>query len=164
MTQKSKPFSEELVRDAENLIVNEPSTVRSGARVIEAVEAMVKDPRTETVYVVDLYNRLKGIITVNDLLKVSSIQMGATKRTRMLNFFSYMGLLYSETVDDIMRKPVTIGEDDKLIDALNIMESKELTDLPVVDKNNILVAELNGLEMLTVILNKIKTGDFENIS
>lgn len=163
MSDEVKPLSEEIVRDVHLLIVNQPATVKMGAKVIEAVEAVLKDPRTSTVYVVDMYGVLKGIITVNDLLRVSSIQVGAAKKSSMLNFFRYMHLAYSEHVEDIMRKPLYIREDEKLLKGLQIIEDNDLTDLPVVDRNNVVVGELNGLEILTVIYDKIKSDDVDKL-
>ena len=98
-----------------------------------------------------------------DLLKVSSIQMGAHKKFAMLNFFKYMNLVYSEHVEDIMRKTNTVKKTDKLMKALKVMESKGLSDLPIVDKNNMIIGELNGLEILTVIHKKIKSGEIDEL-
>ena len=163
MTAHIKRFSEELVKDAESLIVNDPISVREGVEVFAAVEAILKDPRTQTVYVVDKKYRLKGILNINDLLKVSSVQMAPRKKKKMWNFFKYMSLLYSETVNDIMRKPVSVRMDDKVIDALQLMERNNLMDLPVVDGNDKLIGELNGMEILTVLHEKIKSGELEKL-
>ena len=163
VSRLSKPFSEELVKDAKRLIVNNPATVQMGAQVFLAVEEILKDPRTETVYVVDETRKLRGIITVSDLLKVSCIQVGAQKKSKFLNFFKYMGLLYSENVEDIMRKPISVKNTEKLMTALSIMEEKELSDLPVVDNNNEIIGELNGLEILAVMRDKIKSGELDKL-
>jgi CBS domain-containing protein len=163
MADDCREFSEELVRDAHSLIVNDPAHVELGSKVYAAVNEILRDPRTETVYIVDEQDHLKGIITVSDLLKVSSIQVGAYKRKKFMNIFNYMSLLYSETVEDIMRKPISIRGDQKLINALQLMEEHKLSDLPVVDKNNRLIGELNGLEILTVIKDKIDSGDIDKL-
>jgi CBS domain-containing protein len=110
-----------------------------------------------------MYGVLKGIITVNDLLRVLSVQVGATSKLAMLNFFKYMNLAYSENVEDIMRRPMSIREDEKLMKGLKLIEENDLTDLPVVDKDNVVVGELNGLEILTLINNKIKSGDADKL-
>jgi CBS domain-containing protein len=163
LSRPSKPFAEELVKDAKRLIVNNPATVNMGAQVYSAVEEILKDPRTETVYVIDETRRLVGIITVNDLLKVSCIQLSAYKKTNLFNFFKYMSLLYSEHVEDIMRKPISIRNKEKLISALGIMEKNNLSDLPVVDENNVIIGELNGLEILAVMRDKIKSGELDKL-
>lgn len=163
MAKPGKPFNEELVKDAKRLIVNNPATVVLGTKVFAAVEEILKDPRTETVYVIDETRKLKGIITVSDLLKVSCIQMGAPRRTSVWNFFKYMSLLYSEHVEDIMRKPISVRNTEKLLTALNLMEKHNLADLPVVDENNTIVGELNGLEILAVIRTKIKSGELDKL-
>jgi hypothetical protein len=46
MTEECKPLSEEIVKDVHLLIINQPATVKMGSKVIEAVEAVLKDPRT----------------------------------------------------------------------------------------------------------------------
>jgi Mg/Co/Ni transporter MgtE len=163
MAPRIKRFSEELVKDAESLIVSDPASVREGVEVFAAVEAILEDPRTLTVYVVDKKYRLKGILVINDLLKVSAIQMTPKKKKTMINIFKYMSLLYSETVNDIMRKPVSIRMDDKIINALQLMEKHNLIDLPVVDGNNKLIGELSGLEILTVLREKINCGELEKL-
>ncbi|UCH88394.1 MAG: CBS domain-containing protein [Thermoplasmata archaeon] len=163
MSKETKPFSDELVKDATSLIVNDPAIVTLGSKVFSAVEAILRDPRTKTVYVVDEKKKLVGIITVSDLLKISCIQIGGIKRPRLLGFFKYMSLLYSETVEDIMRTPISTRDDEKLIHALQLMEKNNLSALPVVDKNNTIVGELNGLEILTVIYDKIECGELEKL-
>jgi CBS domain-containing protein len=161
--QEIKPISEELVKDAQYLIVCDPAKVKLGSKVFAAVEEVLRDPRTETVYVVDDNDKLKGIISVRDLLKVSSVQIGSQKRIKLLNFFKYMNILYSETVEDIMQKPVTVRNETKLLDALLLMEKNDMSDLPVIDSNNVIIGELNGLELLTVIHKKIKSGELEKL-
>ena len=163
MAPNVKKFSEELVKDTESLIVSDPASVREGVEVFAAVEAVLEDPRTQTVYVVNKKYRLQGILTINDLLKVSAIQMTPKKKKTMINIFKYMSLLYSETVNDIMRKPVSVRMDDKIIHALQLMEKYNLIDLPVVDGNNKLIGELSGLEILTVLREKINCGELDKL-
>jgi Mg/Co/Ni transporter MgtE len=163
MADEIKHLREELVRDAETLIVCDPATVQLGSKVIDAVDSILKDPRTQTVYVVDMYNKLMGTITVNDLLKISAIQVGAYRKFKVLNFFTYMSLLYSEIVDEIMRKPIAVRKEDKFLKALQIMEENDLADLPVIDDSGELIGELNGLEMLTLIQGKINNGELDKL-
>jgi Mg/Co/Ni transporter MgtE len=163
MSEEGKKFSEELVKDAEKLIVSDPASVETGTDVFTAVEAVLKEPRTKSVYVLDERQKLIGLITVHELLKVSSIQVGAHKRKRFLGFFKYMNLLYSETVDEVMRNPCSVRMDDKLIHALQLMEEFSLLDIPVVDGNDRLIGELSGLEVLTVLRDKIKSGEIEKL-
>jgi len=47
-----------------------------------------------------------------------------------------------------MVKPVTVSEDDRLLNALEKMMKHGLEDLPVVDENGTLIGELNGFEIL----------------
>lgn len=157
MPHRIKEFAKEQVKDAESLIVSDPTEVKLGTQVIDAVDAILKDPRTQTVYVVDEDGLLEGLVTVHELLKVSSIQVGATKKKSILKFFKYMTLIYSETVDDIMRRPLSVKMNDTLIHALQLMEENNLFDLPVVDEDNRLIGELSGLEILTVLRDKLRS-------
>jgi len=159
----AKPLSKELISEIHTLIVNNPATVQTGSKILDAVESMLDDPRTHAVYVVDEDEKVIGIITLSDLIGVTSVQTGAVAKKKMFSFWNYSKLLYCETVDDIMRKPVTMRLDDTIISALRVIEEHNLFALPLVDDKGRLIGELNGLEILMEIHEKITSGEARKI-
>ncbi len=46
------------------------------------------------------------------------------------------------------KSPVKLTKQDKVLDALKLMVQTNLNNLPVVDENNVLIGELDGIEIL----------------
>ena len=141
-------FTLKHVRDAFNLIVVEPSYVYEDASVSEVVEKMLLGNKLNTVYVVDKKKRLVGMITLSELLRLTTAKVGmmGSESFSANKVFKYV---LSKNAKDIMDTPISTTPDSLLIDALVEMLDNQLTDLAVVDKNNILIGELNGYEILT---------------
>jgi CBS domain-containing protein len=135
------------VKDAYRLIVSDPIVVSKGMGLHDVVDRVLADPRTRSAYVVDDKNRLVGMIGLTQMLaaiqgSLSLFEKGrqktATKKRVPLPF----------SVEEYMVRPVTVTEDDRLLNALERMMKHGLEDLPVVDENDALVGELNGFEIL----------------
>jgi len=134
------------VRDAYRLIVSDPIVVTKGMGLYEVVDRVLGDPRTRSAYVVDGQRKLIGMIGLTQMLKAIQGSLSLFDRGRQQTRIKRAPLPFS--VEDYMVKPVTVTEDDKLLNALEKMIKHGLEDLPVVDENGVLAGELNGFEIL----------------
>lgn len=104
----------------------ENAVVLSGASLREAIVEM-SAKALSMVTVVDLEGRLMGIITDGDLRRM--LERGID--------------VYHETIDHVMTKsPTSIDYREMAVDALQIMNNRNITCLPVVDEKNLVVGSL----------------------
>ena len=84
------------------------------------------------VCMINTENKLAGIITDGDI------------RRRLLASQKPLSALFIEdAIKYSIRSPITISNDMELSDAVNLMESKKVWDLPVVDQTNHLIGLLH---------------------
>jgi arabinose-5-phosphate isomerase len=106
--------------------------VFEGATMTEAIHEMDR-PGLGVTFVLDRERRLAGIVTDGDIRRCI---------VRKKN----LGTL---TVDDVMTTtPMTATPDMPAYDALNIMEQKQITVLPIIDKENCVVGILHLHDIL----------------
>lgn len=104
----------------------ENAVVLSGASLREAIVEM-SAKALSMVTVVDSEGRLMGIITDGDLRRM--LERGID--------------VYHETIDHVMTKnPISIDYREMAVDALQIMNNRNITCLPVVDEKNLVVGSL----------------------
>lgn len=104
----------------------ENAVVLSGASLREAIVEM-SAKALSMVTVVDSEGRLMGIITDGDLRRM--LERGID--------------VYHETIDHVMTKsPISIDYREMAVDALQIMNNRNITCLPVVDEKNMVVGSL----------------------
>ena len=144
-----KPISDIRVSDviAEIGKTTKAATVSIDAHLKDAVEAMVEDSETRKVYVVDSDGKLKGTITLETLLRHGGYLLGVRK-AGMTSFLKMLGEISTDKVTEVMNKPVKVLHNEMLVNVTRMMVEHHLNDLPIVDDNNILVGELNGLDIL----------------
>lgn len=142
-----KDIRDFLVEDLENVIIGKPAIVQEGSDLNDAIEAITQSPTSRKVYVVDGEGKLKGVITIETLLRHTGYRMGV-REGGMISFFKFLGGILKEDVGDIMEKPVTITKRHKMLDALEMMVEHHLNDLPIVDDEERIIGELHSLEIL----------------
>lgn len=148
------------VRDIYSLYDLEPSIVRQGDPVWKMVAALITRPRGRNVYVTEADGRLIGIISFRDILRVTNARLGA-RRAGVMGFVKYLGDLFREDIDTLMRNPVSVKPDTELLEALRMMEETKMNDMPVVDDDEKIVGELSGMEILRFAYADIRKGDEE---
>ncbi len=148
------------VEDIFDLYDIEPSVVKVGDPVWKMVAALITRPRGRNVYVTDAEGKLVGIISFRDILRVTNARLGA-RRAGVVAFVNYLRDVFREDVDKMMRSPVSVNPKTNLLEALHIMESNKMNDMPVVDENKKLVGELSGMEILRFAYADIRRGDEE---
>lgn len=139
-------FSFRYVRDAFRLVVTEPIIVTSDMNLREVLEQVLEDPRTRSAYVVDDKHRLKGMIALKQMLEAIAGSLALFEPGGRPSKGGRASVPFS--VEECMFMPVTVAEDDRLIEALTKMMANGQEDLPVVDEDDVLIGELNGFEIL----------------
>lgn len=124
-----------------------PATVGADASLREAVEAIIKDSETRKVYVLDADGKLVGTITLEVLLRHGGYRLGV-RSTGMTSFLRMLREITDDNVKEVMAKPVKVSKDELLVNVTKLMVENHLNDLPIVDDQGRLVAELNGLDIL----------------
>lgn len=124
-----------------------PATVRTDATLRMAVEAIIMDNETRKVYVLDDEGKLAGTVTQEVLLRHAGYELGV-RSTGMTSFLRMLAEISDDMVSEVMAKPIKVSSDELLANATKLMIENHLNDLPVVDGENRLVGELNGLDIL----------------
>jgi len=144
-----KPISDIRVADviAEVQKKSKPATVSIDASLRDAVISIIEDSETRKVYVVDNDGKLKGTITLETLLRYAGYTLGVRKpgMTSLLRWFAE---IKNDKVTEVMNKPVRVLQDEMIVNVTRLMVENHLNDLPIVDDDNKLVGELNGLDIL----------------
>lgn len=142
------------VGDVYQLITTEAKTIDENAPKQEAIEVMLSGASsTHSVYVINSIGKLRGVITVDDIIDSIAVRIGyipknlSIKTARKLFVLSTFG-----TASDMMRKPVHVTKESDLQTALKKMADNNLTDLPVVDEDGKIIGDLNAIEILKCII------------
>lgn len=148
------------IKDMRMLITPYPSFVYEDADMDEIAKAMIANPKTRSVYVVDKELRLIGKITLKMLIKQEFAEIIPLSST---DYFYALDWIGKSCAKDIMVEPVYVHDDDTLKTAFIKMYENELDELPVVDKNLHLIGNIDLLEMLTILLEKKSRRQVKNI-
>lgn len=139
-------------KEAYAQLMKKPIIFKKDATIIEVAEKMLKNQRSRAAYVIDNYNKLIGTILLRDILKFLSVQMSIFFGERPSFFDADLRKYISaKFLEDIMRKPIYVMENEDILTALSRMEDYYLYDLPVVNKEQKLLGELNGIELLIFV-------------
>jgi Mg/Co/Ni transporter MgtE len=156
--RNAKFVSDQTVDDVYNIAVGEPASVKSGDVLKNAVDAIINHPVSQKVYVVDNTGKLIGTVSIDSLLRQVGNRIGARK-SGITSFINLLTEVAHEEVEKFMVKPVSVKKDTELRHALKLMLENNLTDLPVVDEDNKLIGELNGLEIIIAARKLFKEKD-----
>jgi CBS domain-containing protein len=143
---EEKDLSDLLVDDVFTEFVVEPTVVRSGEGINKAIDAMIANPVTRKVYIVDEAGRLVGMIRTETLLRLVGYRLGVRKEgpVSLLKFFRDA---LKDDINEVMEDAIGIRQDMPMTDALSLMINHHLNDLAVVDEDDRLVGELSSLEL-----------------
>jgi CBS domain-containing protein len=137
------------VGDIHKLLTCEPKMVNEKASRKEVVEVMLSgSPIARSVYVVDDSGRLKGVITLGDVLKGIAVQKGEAHVEDAQSPFKLFQFSPFSIAKDIMGPAVFVTRDTKLQKALGKMVNRRRNELPVVDADRRVIGDLNAYELL----------------
>ena len=135
-----------------NLLVKEPTTVKASTPTKELLESIISDTRTRHVYVVDDSNHLSGTVRLNDIVKFLFPWAAAFDKYDSV-VLEYNKIFDTKTAEDIMKTdPLFVYETDSLEDAAKIMKESKINELPVIDKDRILIGQINMYEIIEAYL------------
>ncbi|HID96017.1 MAG TPA: CBS domain-containing protein [Candidatus Latescibacteria bacterium] len=144
------------VYNARRLITETPTTVTPDESLEELVLAITEDPKTRSLFVVDGQKRLKGVITLKDIVRAIFSEL-----TEMdLLGYSAVKATLSRRASDLIEGDnfVCTKDEDTLESALTKMLDNGLEEIPVVDTDTRVIGELDLREMLIVWLEKMIKG------
>jgi CBS domain-containing protein len=148
MSSEDKFFIDSLVADVYDLMGQPASTVKENAKLGDVVDAMIKNPLSRKVYVLDAEGKILGVVDAETVLRLIGYRVGV-QRNAGISIFGFLRDTLKENAVDFMRKVRPVSKDTKLTTALQIMLDDHMSDLPVVDGEGHLVGELISMEMLT---------------
>ena len=124
--------------------------VARGTSLKEVVRAMVKGHRRRIVYVVDSKGQLMGSITLNDLKDVVFRYYLNGRVPDVLVFTEHIERLFdSERAEDLMARNLPVcHEYEGLREVIARMIQQDVQDIPVLDKESRVVADLDILDLL----------------
>ncbi len=122
----------------------------------EVVQVMVKGHRRRIVYVVDAYNKFKGAITLEDLKNVIFHYYLDSRVRDVLVVTQHIEELFtSEKAFDIMNPDyIACFEDETLHDIIVRMNQWNVLDIPVLNREGRVIADLDILCLLELWLKK----------
>jgi CBS domain-containing protein len=135
------------VKDVYDTMVGKPAIVREDAQLKDAVDAMTVNHISRKVYVVDAEGKLLGAITMETMLKKVGYLVGVREKG-VVSFFKFVTGILEDDVTEFMDKPVTVTNDNLVLEAMKKMVDNHLNDLPVIDEEGKIIGELNSLEIL----------------
>jgi CBS domain-containing protein len=135
------------------LIQQHAPRIREDKTIREALDVLLEDTRTSSVFVVDEDDTLLGIIDIAVLLHLAEsinreFEKNETISTDSEAFLHMLGnLLASYRVSQIMKSPVSVGKDESISHAIFLMKEHHVNELPVVEEGK-LIGILNFCEVL----------------
>jgi CBS domain-containing protein len=141
------------VGDVYQLITTEAKTINENAQKQEVIDVILAGSNiTRSVYVVDILGKLRGIITIDDIIGSIAVRTGYTpsslsiksaQKLFVLSPFGYAG--------DMMRAPVQVTKKTQLQTALEKMAEHDLSDLPVTDEEGRVIGDLSAFVILKFV-------------
>lgn len=134
------------------LITGNPTFVFEKSDIKEVINRFIKNPIIRAVYVVDEKQKLKGIITITDILKKISIDFYSTSFINSSSNFLGYDLVASVSktfAKDFMNAEIYyIKDNDNIEKAFQILFRNKVGEIPVVNDDLILIGDLNVIELL----------------
>ncbi len=130
-------------------MIDKSVTVSEDEEIFEVANKVTKDCETLLVCVVDKENKLIGMITPKELLKAAEVGEYGNVSHPFFSGREALHLLTSDHARDIMSAPISVKPDDEVQMAIDLMLGSNLYEVPVVDKDNKVVGEINFLGIIS---------------
>ena len=104
----------------------------NASQILKVAIEKMDEHRLGIINILDNDNNLKGIITDGDL-----------RRILLRNQKPLSAILVDDAIKFCISNPLTTNEDQSLIDSINLMNSRQIWDLPVLGSDNNLVGLLH---------------------
>jgi CBS domain-containing protein len=146
-----------------DIMTKSPHTVSEGTPVNEIVRLLLSS-EFNAVPVVDMVEHPIGIVTHGDLITKAGmpVRLGLLAQLEEEKVENYLASISHKTAGEVMTKPViTVHEDKRLGEAVDLMLKHHLKRLPVVNSEGILVGMLARSDIFHAITRE--TPDWEAI-
>ncbi len=138
------------VKNVRKLICDTPATVEEDETLPEIALAFCDNPKTRTIYVVDKENRLKGIITLDDIVEIIFPEV-----IKIETGYEILHTFRGRCAKEIMiEAPLKVRDEDNIEEVLKKMLQNGIEEAPVVDEEDRVIGEINLLEILNVWVEK----------
>ena len=145
-------MKETKVGEIRKLITVEPAVVVENEQIENVIKIFIDNPIIRAVYVVDKKYRLVGIITMQDILKKISIDFSSMASIYSDSSFSSYKIASSwnkkNAIDLMDPEFYYVTDNDPIEKAFNLLFSNNAGEIPVVDKTEKLIGDLNIIELL----------------
>lgn len=142
-------YKNKRVKEIRELLVKKPKITSPDSSLENLIDKILSGAKSRHVYVTDKNNKLLGSIRLNSLIDYifpNTIFLGSIE-----NFMIYpiSKKIFLKTANEIMNIDPSYVKDETLItDMIKIMKNEQINELPVVDKNMIIIGEVNLFEVL----------------
>jgi len=147
-------MKETRVLEIRKYITAEPVYVYENDSIHTVINKFIKNPVTRAVYVVDNNVTLKGIITIQDILKRISVDFYSTSfiySEPSFTGYNIMSSITNSTAADIMNTDTySVKDNDSIEHTFSILFQNHAGEIPVVDEHNKLIGDLNVIELLVL--------------
>lgn len=137
------------ISEALDTIENIPFMAISADRTLtEATEDISGIQQHRSIYIVDKQGRLKGTLSIGTLVR----EVIAARHEPQFGIRSLLVQITSEKVADIMNRHVIYAQkDDDLEKVLNRMISHNIKEIPIVDKDRHIIANVGILDLWKLV-------------
>ncbi len=146
--------------DVKDLMTEAKIKLKPEEAIKEAVTMIADSKGSLVAYIVDNNDKLLGIITPRRILRQSFVEFGGSRQPS-LEWVDLLSSMTSKTVGDIMGPPVSVKLDDQIEDIIEVMLDKNLYELPVLNKQGILLGEVRVSSIVTLWAQKLKAGQID---
>ncbi|MBN2770698.1 MAG: CBS domain-containing protein [Spirochaetes bacterium] len=143
-------------KDVCRLIVKDASTVKANSSIDDILKKMIENLNTRHVYVVDNNSKLLGSIKFSNLI-IHMFPFSSIGHKIELNREGLINYKKSLIAMDLMNtKPTFAKENDKLPYIIQLMNEKNIGELPIINSSNQVIGEINFMEIITYYLGQEK--------
>lgn len=142
------------IGEIRKLITGEPCFVYENSLINDVIDKFIENPVIRAVYVIDKEKKLKGIITIQEILKKISLDFYSTSFFHSSTSFTGYEVISSISeihAQDFMNPDIYyIKDNDSVEKAFQILFTKKAGEIPVVDDDLKLIGDLNVIELLVL--------------
>jgi CBS domain-containing protein len=143
-----------LIKDIRHLLVVNPASVTVETPLRKLLVEMINDVRTRQVYVVDGDNRLLGVVRMGSVVEYLFPFDAIIEHDKQLLYDLYIPkkIDVKNAADIMTSPPLRVTEETTLGEMAGILMDEGINELPVVDKQERLIGQVNMYETIKAFL------------
>ena len=150
-----------LIKDIRHLLVENPASVTVETPLRKLLAEMINDVRTRQVYVVDGDNRLLGVVRMGSVVEYLFPFDAIIEHEKQPLYDLYIPKIDVKNAADIMiSPPLRVTEETTLGEMARILMDEGINELPVVDKQERLIGQVNMYETIKAFLGNKETNTY----